>query len=96
MVDEITDVSNQEQTVFCLHWVDHEFEVHEEFIRLHTIDFTDASHSIAYTNKHGAADMAGMYMYQIWSSRACLSPKSKGNLHTLLCPHIKLGMWGHH
>jgi len=75
MVDETTDVSNQEQAVFCLRWVDHEFEVHEEFIGLHAIDSTDASHnccdqncaySIAYTNNQikgqcydAAAAMAG-------------------------------------
>ena len=47
MVDETTDISNQEQAVFCLRWVDHEFEVHEEFIGLHAIDSTDASHIFA-------------------------------------------------
>ena len=44
MVDETTDISNKEQVVFCLRWVDHEFEVHEEFIGLHAIDSTDASY----------------------------------------------------
>ena len=47
MVDETTDISNKEQAVFCLRWVDHEFEVHEEFIGLHAIDSTDASHIFA-------------------------------------------------
>ena len=47
MVDETTDISNKEQTVFCLHLVDYEFEVHEEFIGLHIIDSTDASHIFA-------------------------------------------------
>ena len=32
MVDETTDVTNKEQAVFCLRWVDQEFEVHEDFI----------------------------------------------------------------
>ena len=49
MVDETTDISNKEQAVFCLCWVDHEFEVHEEFIGLHAIDSTDASHIFAMT-----------------------------------------------
>lgn len=46
-MDETTDVSNQEQAVFCLRWVDQEFEVHEDFIGLHALDFTDASHIFA-------------------------------------------------
>jgi len=47
MVDETTDVSNQEQAVFCLHLVDHKFELHKEFIGLHAIDSTDANHIFA-------------------------------------------------
>lgn len=47
MVDETTEVSNKEWAVFCLHWADHEFEVHEEFIGLHAIDSTDVSHIFA-------------------------------------------------
>ena len=47
MVDETTHISNKEQAVFCLRWVDHEFKVHEEFIGLHAIDSTDASHIFA-------------------------------------------------
>ena len=34
MVDETTDVSNKEQVVLCLRWVDDKFNVHEEFIGL--------------------------------------------------------------
>ena len=71
MVDETTHISNKEQAVFCLRWVDHEFKVHEEFIGLHAIDSTDASHIFAvlkavltqYTNEQNqgviAAAMAG-------------------------------------
>ena len=49
MVNETTDVSNKEQAVFCLCLpMDvYEFEVHEEFIGLHIIDSTDASHIFA-------------------------------------------------
>ena len=32
MIDETTDNSNVEQMVFCLHYVDDNFDVHEEFI----------------------------------------------------------------
>ena len=47
MADETTDVSNKEQVAFCLHWVDQEFEVHKDFIGLHILDSTDASHIFA-------------------------------------------------
>ena len=47
MVEETIDISNKEQVVFCLRWFDHEFEVHEEFIALHAIDSTYASHIFA-------------------------------------------------
>ena len=47
MVEETIDITNKEHVVFCLCWVDHEFKVHEEFIGLHAIDSTDASHIFA-------------------------------------------------
>ena len=47
MVDEANYISNKEQAVFCLCWVDYEFEVHEEFIGLHAVDSTDANHIFA-------------------------------------------------
>ncbi|XP_071810718.1 zinc finger MYM-type protein 1-like [Apostichopus japonicus] len=42
MVDETPDVSNLEQVVICLRWVDGAFEVHEEFIGLYTTATTTA------------------------------------------------------
>ena len=47
MVEETIDITNKEQVAFCVRWVDHEFEVHEEFIGLHAIDSTDTSHIFA-------------------------------------------------
>ena len=38
MVDETTDLSNTEQMVFCLRYVDDSLEVHEEFIGLYSLD----------------------------------------------------------
>ena len=35
MVDEITDISNCEQVVLCLRWVDDNFNVHEDTIGLY-------------------------------------------------------------
>ena len=30
MADEVTDVSNREQLVLCIRWIDHNFEPHED------------------------------------------------------------------
>ena len=49
MVDKTIDISNKERALFCLRLVNCEFEVHEEFIGLHVIDSTDASHIFAMT-----------------------------------------------
>ena len=38
MIDETTDNSNVEQMVFCLCHVDDNFDVHEEFIGLYSLD----------------------------------------------------------
>lgn len=39
MADEVTDLSNREQFVVCLRWVDHEtFEVNEDLIGLYQVD----------------------------------------------------------
>ena len=42
MVDETTDVSNVEQVVICLRWVDENFEVREEFVGLFEVASTGA------------------------------------------------------
>ena len=41
-IDETTDVSNAEQMVFCLRYVDANLEVHEEFIGLYNLECTNA------------------------------------------------------
>lgn len=47
MVDETTDVSNREQVVLCLRWVDERFDVHEEFTGLYTVDNISANTLVA-------------------------------------------------
>ena len=44
MVDETTDVSNNEQLVFCVRYVDNKLISHEEFIGLHSMDCISAEH----------------------------------------------------
>jgi len=35
--DETGDISNTEQLVFCVRWVDDDLEVHEDFIGMHPL-----------------------------------------------------------
>ena len=42
MADETTDVSNNEQLIICIRWVDKDLEVHEEFIGVYPIENTKA------------------------------------------------------
>ena len=42
MVDETTDISNVEQLVFCIRFVDGQLNCHEEFIGLHSMDSISA------------------------------------------------------
>jgi len=42
MVDETSDVSNTEQLVLCIRWVDDELNPHEEFIGLHSVLIANA------------------------------------------------------
>lgn len=48
MVDETTDISNTEQLVFCIRYVDGQLNSHEEFIGLHSLESTMAQ-SITHT-----------------------------------------------
>ena len=43
MADETADVSNKEQIVICIRWVDGNLVVHEDFIGLHPLNRTDAN-----------------------------------------------------
>ena len=42
MADETVDVSNNEQLVIYIRWVDKDLEVHEEFVGVHPIENTKA------------------------------------------------------
>ena len=43
MIDETTDVSNKEQVVVCIRWVDEDLQAHEEFIGLYQVESTAAT-----------------------------------------------------
>lgn len=42
MADETADVSNKEQLVICIRWVDENLIAHEDFIGMHPIERTTA------------------------------------------------------
>ena len=42
MADETAEVSNKEQVVVCIRWVDSNFSVHEEFVGLRPVARTTA------------------------------------------------------
>ena len=46
MADEVTDVSNKEQVVICFRSIDENFEAHEDFIGLHTVDSIKADNLV--------------------------------------------------
>ena len=46
MADEIADVSNKEQLVICIRWVNEELAVHEEFVGMHPLQGTEADHIV--------------------------------------------------
>ena len=48
MVDKTTDITNTEQMVFCIWYVDHDLATHEQFIGMHSLDST-TSESITPT-----------------------------------------------
>ena len=41
-VDETTDISNRQQVVLCFCWVDDNFDIHEDFVGMYTIEAVDA------------------------------------------------------
>jgi len=47
MADEVTDVSNREQVVVCIRWVDEELQPHEDFLGLYKVDDIKADTIVA-------------------------------------------------
>ena len=47
MADETADVSNKEQLVICIRWVDDCFVIHEDFIGMHPLERTTADQIVA-------------------------------------------------
>ena len=51
MADETADVSNKEQLVICIRWVDDDLDIHEDFIGMHPLKDTTADHIVFIINE---------------------------------------------
>ena len=47
MADEAADVSNKEQLIICIWWVDECFVIHDDFIGMHPLERTNADQVVA-------------------------------------------------
>ena len=47
MADKTVDISNKEQLVVCIRWIDENFAVHEDFIGMYPMQRTTADHIVA-------------------------------------------------
>ena len=47
MADETADISNKEQLVTCIRWVDDCFVIHEDFTGMHPLERTNADQVVA-------------------------------------------------
>ena len=47
MADETADVSNKEQLVICIRWVDDRFVIHEDFTGMQPLERTNADQVVA-------------------------------------------------
>lgn len=66
MVDETGDVSNIEQLVLCLRWVDDSLQIHEDFIGLHTMKTTDADSIVKVIEVKNSFDLNYIETIKFW------------------------------
>ena len=49
--DEAADVSNKEQLIICIWWVDECFVIHDDFIGMHPLERTNADQVVSNTKE---------------------------------------------
>ena len=98
MADETADISNKEQLVVCIRWVDEKFAVHEDFMGLYPLERTTADHIVAVLKNslismHLCIENARGQCYdgastmageKNWSSNTKKGPEQQMPLHPLL------------
>ena len=105
MIDETTDISNKEQVVLCLRWVDKGLEAYEEFIGLHQVESTASiclvgvihdvliRLNISISKIRGQCYDGAAAMCGSQKGVATLIRRAQGNIHSLLRSCSKPGMW---
>ena len=82
MADESADLSNKEQLVFCIRWVDDKLIVHEDFIGMHPMQGTSAD-QIVFIIKDD------MMVLQRWQEqRKALEPKLRPSMVNASIPIV--------
>lgn len=66
MADETADISNKEQLVICLRWVDANLEVHEDFIGLNHIEQANADSIVCMILVSSDDDFPVAIVYSRW------------------------------
>ena len=61
MTDETADISNKEQLVVCIRWVDENFAVHEDFIAMYPLERATADHIVAVLKNCLACNAISMH-----------------------------------
>ena len=70
MADETADVSNKEQLVICIRWVDDDLVIHEDFIGMHPLKNTTADHIVSIIKVTGKVVVL-LYSYFIIYNVSC-------------------------
>ena len=65
MGDETSDISNKEQLVLCMRWVDDDFQIHQDFRGIHHIPNTSADENLSHKDNKGLENVS------FWEVRTC-------------------------
>ena len=69
MADEVTDISNKEQVIVCFRSVDDDFNPHENFVGIHSVDSIQADTIVAVlrdTMLRSPAEVSAMMVLLTW------------------------------
>ena len=63
VADETADVSNKEQLVICIRWVEDCFVIHDDFIGMHPVERTNADQVVAILKNTPIKTINGKFLY---------------------------------
>ena len=73
MADETAEVSNKEQVVVCIRWVDSNFSVHEEFVGLRPVARTTADEIVGVIKVRFLLTRIKNYLHSIYKNNVLFS-----------------------